>query len=819
VALSDKGDFPKALAVLEEAENLQRKLSPRPEIQADLLTNRGKIYRSQGLYQEALDSFKEAAVLYRQLPVRLKEAQALNNIGLAKEALGQFAPALSDYEQAREIARQLGAANLEVKAELHIANNLFETGKYQPAVQAYLDLLPKASANTEPPVVMAIHNNLGTSFLRLGDFAKADLYFAQALDAARGIGNKEFEASLLTNRSQIRAQAHHLDLAKADAWEAWGIWSGLGNEVMANRVLVNLGWLTISEGSSEEGIETFQRGLESSRRAGLAADALRFSLLIGALHLQRGDSAAAAEQAVQATADADRIGDWAGQYVGRSMLMVSHFLQGDSTAALKYLNEVVSLLERLQSGLTLSELKGPFLAQFFNDYAWGVLINAEMGRTAEAFDFAERARSRAFRDQIGNQRIKMRKGMDSGLVQQEEELRARLAYLGEAIEKERNGSKGELLANLMKAREEAQRDYATLLTRLKLANPEYAALVSVNTLSLREVQQVLDEDTTLIEYFVPDAPGHEEGSKVLAWVVDRQSVHMIGLPIKTDDLENEISNFRALISHRDSVQAQGARLYQELFAPLLSHVRHRNLVIVPHGLLHYLPFAALWDPTRQSYLGDAYALSYSPSATVLRFAREKTARAVGPVVVAGNPDGSLPDAALEARAVARLQGGRPLLGQAATEGTVVARAGQAGILHLAAHAELNLVNPLFTRIKLAPSEGNDGNLEMHEVFGLDLSKTGLVVLSACSTQIGQLSAGDEIEGLTRAFLYAGTPAVMASLWNVSDESTALFMERFYTHLRKGKGRAEALRRAQLETRRKFPHPYHWAAFVLTGDGR
>jgi len=160
-----------------------------------------------------------------------------------------------------------------------------------------------------------------------------------------------------------------------------------------------------------------------------------------------------------------------------------------------------------------------------------------------------------------------------------------------------------------------------------------------------------------------------------------------------------------------------------------------------------------------------------------------------------------------------------LLGATATEGSLLSRVPEAGILHLATHAELNPINPLFTSIKLAPDAEHDGNLEMHEVYGLDLSKTGLVVLSACNTQMGRLSRGDEIEGLTRAFLYAGTPAVVSSLWKVDDESAALFMKRFYTHLRKGKGRAEALQKAQAETRRRFPHPYHWAAFVLTGDGR
>jgi hypothetical protein len=92
-----------------------------------------------------------------------------------------------------------------------------------------------------------------------------------------------------------------------------------------------------------------------------------------------------------------------------------------------------------------------------------------------------------------------------------------------------------------------------------------------------------------------------------------------------------------------------------------------------------------------------------------------------------------------------------------------------------------------------------------------------VVLSACETNVGAVSAGDEVVGLNRAFLYAGTPTVMASLWNVDDEATALLMEQFYNHLREGISKGEALRQAQREVRTEYPHPYYWSAFVLTGD--
>ena len=119
--------------------------------------------------------------------------------------------------------------------------------------------------------------------------------------------------------------------------------------------------------------------------------------------------------------------------------------------------------------------------------------------------------------------------------------------------------------------------------------------------------------------------------------------------------------------------------------------------------------------------------------------------------------------------------------------------------------------PLFSRLWLTPGEEHDGYLNVQEAYGLDLSYVGLVVLSACETQLGELSADDEVVGLNRAFLY-GTPTVIASLWSVNDEATGVLMENFYTYLQEGMGMAQALQAAQKEK-----HPYYWAAFIINGD--
>lgn len=351
--------------------------------------------------------------------------------------------------------------------------------------------------------------------------------------------------------------------------------------------------------------------------------------------------------------------------------------------------------------------------------------------------------------------------------------------------------------------------------QLQIASPEYATLVSVNALSLSEVQnQAIDAQTTLLEYFVMD-------EHMLAWVIDQDHFDVVDLGITRAELTGQVEFFRNLITDRDFDADTAADLYNTLFVPLKPHIRHSNLVVVPHGVLHYLPFAALWDPETSRYLIEDYTLTYAPSASVLKFILDKRNSNEGRLLALGNPDDSLPQAEAEVKAVAQRYGTRPLLRRQATESQFRSAASQADIIHLAAHAEYNPYNPLYTRIELAPDRQNDGNLEVHEIFGLELTGANLVVLSACETALGEQSSGDELVGLTRAFLYAGAPAVVTTLWSIEDEASAALMASFYGHLRAGMTNAEALRAAQIEVleQGRWQLAYYWAAFTLTGDWR
>ena len=141
-------------------------------------------------------------------------------------------------------------------------------------------------------------------------------------------------------------------------------------------------------------------------------------------------------------------------------------------------------------------------------------------------------------------------------------------------------------------------------------------------------------------------------------------------------------------------------------------------------------------------------------------------------------------------------------------------------MHIAAHAEFDALDPLYSRVRLAPERGIDGAVEAHEIYRLNFAGTSLVTLSACESGMSRITKGDEIWGFTRSFLSAGASALVLSLWPVADESTEKIMTTFYNEMR-GASLREAMRKAQLALRNdsRFEHPYFWAPFNIIGDWR
>jgi CHAT domain-containing protein len=287
-----------------------------------------------------------------------------------------------------------------------------------------------------------------------------------------------------------------------------------------------------------------------------------------------------------------------------------------------------------------------------------------------------------------------------------------------------------------------------------------------------------------------------------------------------------VQAFRELIAARDrqsEMQRMAQALFDEFVRPGLGGRAPKELLIVPHDALHYLPFQALM-PAPGHYLLQQVPLHYYSSASLMQFTRAKEQTGIPTFFALGNPDFQDPMLSLryaerEARGIAALFPETALVtGKAATKATSREEIRRHTVLHFATHAEFDEADPLGSSLLLAATGGEEGRLEVQEIFGLDLHAS-LVVLSACETALGKLTRGDELTGLTRAFIYAGTPSVITTLWQVNDRAAFELMQQFYRHLKAGEEKAEALRHAQLAMLARHPRPYYWAAYQLFGEAR
>jgi len=334
-----------------------------------------------------------------------------------------------------------------------------------------------------------------------------------------------------------------------------------------------------------------------------------------------------------------------------------------------------------------------------------------------------------------------------------------------------------------------------------------------------EIQRQLSPTAALVEYVV----GKENISVLM---LTRSSIHGESVFVSSESLASRVELLRALISERKSAWiAPSKGLRSLLMGPLeksgLQDVQ--TLILVPDGVLNYLPFSVLSDD-KGKLLGDRYVIAYLPAAALLT-SQNRDSVSAGNLLALAPAESHLPNSASEVQTIGQMfpRNSLVLAGTRATKTAFKQAAGQYDYVHLATHGSLNRNAPWLSTLQLEPDQDSDGRLELHEILNLKL-RARLVTLSACDTALGtgyfdDTPAGDEFVGMTRAFLGAGSQAVLASLWAVNDQSTRDFMVTFYRYLREHSA-PEALALAQRDFRRLEPRyrsPYFWAAFVLAGQ--
>ncbi|WP_158592151.1 CHAT domain-containing protein [Noviherbaspirillum sedimenti] len=471
------------------------------------------------------------------------------------------------------------------------------------------------------------------------------------------------------------------------------------------------------------------------------------------------------------------------------------YAKGDKESAIAYWKAAIAALEAERAAIDSEAGRMGYVTSKSEMYALLIDELVARGRDAEAFEYAERAKSRALVDMLGTKLSASGQGKPGAFSQSLQELQ-----MSDAAE---NFLRPTLTAGASRT--------ANLRQNIVRGNPHLGSLISVASLPAAQVQSQLKAGETVIEYF-------GEGERLFAFVVTKKAIKALKLDAKP--ALAHAKNFRKSITDPKSKDylANGKKLFDAIMAPALSFADKGPLTIIPHGALHYIPFAALHDG--RAYLVNNAELRVLPSASVLPFLGKNASPKNSDLLVLGNPDLGdrsldLPGAEEEAKLLSRLNARSKLLLRKQASETALRKLGpQHREIHFAMHGKFASDNPLSSGLYMSADAENDGLLTVGELYDLQLN-VDLVVLSACETALGDASRGDDVVGLNRGFLYAGASSIVSSLWEVDDQATRDLMLGFYQN-RTGSGKAAALRRAQLKIIGKYPHPYYWAAFQISG---
>ena len=507
--------------------------------------------------------------------------------------------------------------------------------------------------------------------------------------------------------------------------------------------------------------------------------------------------------------------EWRIQYLRGVLLEEDH----PADAIARY-RDAIQKLDRIRSGLSQQEQRRSFFDnQSVKDlYGRLVVLLTRTGAREEAWRYVERAKARSFLETLQGRRFASDSAAPGLAGLQAIEKRMADMRFQLSLENERllraAGREPAALRSELKALEDR---FALAREQAPLAQSRAGQILALQPPALADVQKHLEPREVLLEYALLDG-------SLTAFVVTTGGVEQIAWKADTNRLRQNVFRLRGLLANPESGdwRTLAGQISTVLITPVAAKFPPdtRTLLVAPAEYLNYLPLSVLSLPDGRLLI-DQYAIGYLPNASALVYLGGNPSQngkmflgALGTSTVDGLSP--LPGTLQETAGIAAVYPGATRVSGAAFTHDEARRALlSADIAHFATHGVMEPEAPLFSAILTSPAEGQPSRLSLYEIVGMKL-RARMVVLSACETGLGTLRGGDEITGLTRTLLTAGADSVVASLWKVNDESTALLMAEFYLRLNSGMAPAAALRAASLEVRAKYPHPFYWGPFVVNG---
>jgi tetratricopeptide (TPR) repeat protein len=807
------------------------RLMTDPSKLAQNLVNSGYYYWvAEGETQKARDKYDAGLAIYRDLDDFEGQAWTLGRQAYLFSGDGDYKTTQAVYDRMLEIHKNLGYKKGEAQdygsyASLHLSQD-----DYAPALDFARRSLTLGQALKNSWIEMSSLNTISSIYKDLGDSTSALYYGREYLKSATAYGSNWDRAVALTEIGLVYYDiVQDYDRALAEFQKSLNISVNMNDRLNEGVARSNIGRCYANLSDYNQALEYQKQGLDLVLAMRSRYTETQGYDELGRTYFSMGEFAQAFDHFQK------------GLTMARGMTMPGveweclYFLgqiyenRGQPDSAIELYRRAAKVLLGIRQKVGGEEAEKSFMSVGEKQGVYKRLIELliKQGRPDEAIQYLEESKSKMIRDVFGDLKPKIK----------DEQLNQDLARIDDAQKKkealqkqlqdeqakppeEQNQLK---ISNISTTLAQTEGEFNKLMFQLQMNNENMFNFITINPFSLGDVQEGLPEEAVLLEYFMTE-------DKLYIFMVQKgRKFRVEEVNVKSADLEGLVDYYLGLIKNAagavdDDFKVCSRKLYDYLVRPMEDDIRTKDIVIiVPFGLLYYLPFHALLrtaDP--DEYLIQWKKVAYLTSSTWLDIMKKARPRKTESLFALGDPDGSLPGALNEVKVLkdSIFTKAEVYTLADATKNRFLADAKNFNIIHLATHGYLE-PDPMKSYILMA---GSDDKLTLLDIAGYTelRDRTYLVFLSACETAIEKgKSNGRELMSLAKAFTTAGPPSLIATLWKIPDVSTSRLVKIFYEELKKKRGVGDALRDAQLAViaSPQYNHPFYWAGFLLFGDYR
>lgn len=803
----------------------------------------GQTYLRTGDNAKALEMYRRALLYCRKSEDPVGQGDVYYALGHLDYYKRDYAKAMEQYERSLPFYQKAGDPIGQGNASRSIGYVYLMAGSHEKALPQFEKALGYYIKASSPLGQANVYWSMGEAYAFLGDDRKALDMFERALPLYQKVSELVGEGIIYQNMGDIHLRAANYEKARDMNERAMAIYLRANSPVDVAVACRNLGNIYAKAGDTGKALEMYDNALRLSRKV----------------------------EDIEAEA-----------YVLFRKAEVKGS-QGAVAEAVQLYDQGMAKFERVRRQAGFSELKKTFMEKVYDQYESATVFMIENRYREKAFEYAESMKARVFLDQLAEGLVDLEKGIDRELKEKRDGIENRLNTLQKRITDESRGRNPDeaKIRSLKSEYAGAENELEAVKREIHYKNPLYSSVQYPEPVKLNSLQKtVLRENEVILEYFVSRdgiycfviSRDTYQIVKLNAAETNDNAKDGAGLT-QQKALEDRVNQLLELLRSETPWWRQkriaAVKLYEILIRPVEKHLQDRTVIIIPDGILTRLPFEVLTvkDEDGTKYLTEKYRIKYVQSASVLGILRTQYKRegvsdqfiGFGDPVYdyerfksgkketgsdtkgggkvsgmagltrngyerAGGKLDRLAGSGKEIKSISRIfkeksRQGDSLLRLDARESYAKSKdLERYGYIHFSTHG---ILNDKFQAIALSqiPGEADDGYLTLGEIMNSRYN-AHLVVLSACQTGLGKMERGEGITGLTRAVMYAGSPAAVVSLWSVSDEGTKELMIRFYRNLLAGgMPKEEALRAAKLEMigRKEFRHPYFWSAFVMYGE--